>query len=176
MLEGGDRDGGLRELEKSLVGFEKADDLETARAVAEEIIHLRPGSVRHHQKLVEYAFRSSDKERLAKAYVELGDALFRDGQTAKAKIVYERVLEIAPDDARAHAALQGYSTDGQTREQPAQAAPAAPPAGQRYTGRAATPGAPVDAASEDARIKGLTGNKPVVIAREKTSRIKLPGL
>ena len=36
--------------------------------------------------------------------------------------------------------------------------------------------APVDAASEDARIKGLTGNKPVVIAREKTSRIKLPGL
>lgn len=36
--------------------------------------------------------------------------------------------------------------------------------------------APVDAAAEDARIKALIGDKPVVIAREKQSRFKLPGL
>jgi hypothetical protein len=36
--------------------------------------------------------------------------------------------------------------------------------------------APVDAAAEEERIKGLTGGKPVVIARKKETRIKLPGL
>jgi hypothetical protein len=41
---------------------------------------------------------------------------------------------------------------------------------------ASTP-APVDAAAEAARIKGLTGNQSIVIQREaKNSRIKLPGL
>ena len=36
--------------------------------------------------------------------------------------------------------------------------------------------APVDAAAEDAKIKALIGDKPVVIAREKKTRLKLPGL
>lgn len=36
--------------------------------------------------------------------------------------------------------------------------------------------APVDAAAEEARIKELTGGAPVVISREKSTRIKLPGL
>lgn len=36
--------------------------------------------------------------------------------------------------------------------------------------------APVDAAAEEARLKGLTGGKPVVIKREKSSWVKLPGL
>lgn len=36
--------------------------------------------------------------------------------------------------------------------------------------------APVDAESEEARVKALTGDKPVVIAREKRTRLKLPGL
>jgi len=35
---------------------------------------------------------------------------------------------------------------------------------------------PVDAASEEDRIKKLTGGKPVVIQREQGARIKLPGL
>jgi hypothetical protein len=36
--------------------------------------------------------------------------------------------------------------------------------------------APVDAAAEEAKLKALTGDKPVIIAREKHTRIKLPGL
>ncbi len=35
---------------------------------------------------------------------------------------------------------------------------------------------PIDAPSEEARIKALVGTKPVIIAREKPSKIKLPGL
>lgn len=36
--------------------------------------------------------------------------------------------------------------------------------------------APVDAAAEEARLKALTGGKTVVIARERSSWVKLPGL
>jgi hypothetical protein len=51
--------------------------------------------------------------------------------------------------------------------------PAAP--GPRADPAATTP-APVDAASEDAKIRALTGDKPVVIARSRSTRLKLPGL
>ena len=40
---------------------------------------------------------------------------------------------------------------------------------------AATP-APVNPAAEEARVKSLTGGQPVVIARAKPGKIKLPGL
>jgi hypothetical protein len=36
--------------------------------------------------------------------------------------------------------------------------------------------APIDPAAEEARVKSLTGGAPVVIQREKSSKIKLPGL
>ena len=36
--------------------------------------------------------------------------------------------------------------------------------------------APLDPAAEDAKIKKLIGDKPVVIARERSTRFKLPGL
>lgn len=36
--------------------------------------------------------------------------------------------------------------------------------------------APVDAAAEEARIKELTGGQPILIQREQSRRIKLPGL
>lgn len=129
LLDDGERDEGLRELEAALVGFEKTGDLEGARSVADEVIRLNPGSVRHHQKRVEYAFRSNDKVRLAEAYVELADALFRDGQAEKAKVVYQRVLEIAPDDLRAQAAIESY---GGT---PVAAAEPVRPSSESLTGR-----------------------------------------
>jgi tetratricopeptide (TPR) repeat protein len=76
--------------------------------VADEIIRLNPNSVRHHQKRVEYAFRTNDRARLPEAYLELADGLFRSGQADKARAVYQRVLELAPDDARAQAALSAF--------------------------------------------------------------------
>jgi tetratricopeptide (TPR) repeat protein len=111
LLDDGERDEGLKELELTLAGFEKDGDLEAARSVADEIVRLNPASVRHHQKRVEYAFRANDKPRLANAYLELADALFREGQPGKAKVVYSRVLEIVPDDLRARAALDAYGDD-----------------------------------------------------------------
>jgi tetratricopeptide (TPR) repeat protein len=150
LLEGGDRETGFKELEKALAGYEKADDLDGARAVADELIRLRPSSVRYHQKRVEYAFRSSDRPALAEAYVALADALFRDGQAEKAKVVYARVLEITPSDLRALAALEAFARDD--APDPARAKPAAtPPRGRRYTGAQDTTRAavPADVAADD---------------------------
>ena len=49
----------------------------------------------------------------------------------------------------------------------------APATGLAVTGDNPTP---VNATAEDARIKTLTGDKPVIIARQRNSKIKLPGL
>jgi tetratricopeptide (TPR) repeat protein len=105
LLEDGDREGGIDELEIAMVGFESTSDHANARAVADEILHLDPNSVRHHQKRVEYSFLLNDKSRLVDAYLQLADCLFRNGHEDKAQAVYQRVIDIAPDDARAQAAL-----------------------------------------------------------------------
>lgn len=109
LLDGGDREGGIAELEISLAGYESAGDLDTAASIAEEIVRLAPKVIRHHQKRVEFAFRANDRRRLAEAYVELADALMHDAQAAKARVVYQRVLDIAPDDLRAQAALEAIA-------------------------------------------------------------------
>nr|MBA3673059.1 tetratricopeptide repeat protein [Gemmatimonadaceae bacterium] len=108
MLESGDREGGLRELEAAMIGFERADDLTRAAKVADEIILINPDSVRHHQKRVEYAFRTNESGRLVEAYLQLADALFRAGQVEKSRAIYQRVLDLAPDDVRAASALEGF--------------------------------------------------------------------
>ena len=109
MLESGDREGGVRELEAAMAGAEGANDLDLAAAIAEEIARIDPGSIRHHQKRVEYAFRTNDKRRLIEAYIALAEALMQVEQSEKAKVVYQRVLDLAPDDIRAQAALESFS-------------------------------------------------------------------
>ncbi|NUR21158.1 MAG: tetratricopeptide repeat protein, partial [Gemmatimonadaceae bacterium] len=108
LFERGLRDEGLAELELAMIGSERGNDLEGASSIADEIIRLNPNSVRHHQKRVEYAFRTSDRARLVDAYLELADALFRSGQPEKARTVYQRVLELSPEDIRAQAALSAF--------------------------------------------------------------------
>jgi tetratricopeptide (TPR) repeat protein len=106
LLDDGQREEGIAELEVALAGYERDGDLDSAASIAEEIVRLAPKVIRHHQKRVEFAFRAADQRRLSEAYVELADALLADGQAAKARVVYQRVLEIAPDDLRAQAALE----------------------------------------------------------------------
>lgn len=105
MLEAGNRDGGVRELELAMAGFERTGDLVTAMSVADEIVRIDPSSVKHHQKRVEYAYRTNDRPQLVEAYLALADALFRGGQVEKSRTIYQRVLELSPENVRAQAAL-----------------------------------------------------------------------
>ena len=48
MLESGDREGGVRELEAAMMGAERANELDLASSLAEEIARLAPETVRFH--------------------------------------------------------------------------------------------------------------------------------
>jgi tetratricopeptide (TPR) repeat protein len=109
LLESGHRDDGLAELETAMIGFERSDELDAAASVADEIVRVNPESIRHHQKRVEYAFRTSERPRLIEAYLALADALFRAGQMDKSRAIYHRVIELAPDDLRARSALENFA-------------------------------------------------------------------
>ena len=136
LLESGHRDDGLRELETAMIGFERADELDAATSVADEIVRVDPESIRHHQKRVEYAFRTNERGRLIEAYLALADALFRSGQMDKSRAIYHRVIDLAPDDIRARAALENFPEAEPTPPRPQSRvtgsvprvpAPAAPP-------------------------------------------------
>jgi tetratricopeptide (TPR) repeat protein len=133
MLESGDREGGVRELEAAMMGAERANELDLASSLAEEIARLAPETVRFHQKRVEYAFRTNDKLRLIEAYLALAGALLNAKQAEKARAVYQRVLDLAPDDIRAQAALESI------KDEPEPPPPEAPTPARKAAPR--TPGA-----------------------------------
>ncbi len=105
LLETGQRERALQELEIALGLFEGREDWTQAEDLTDEILRLDPNSVRHYQKQVEYAFRRSDKGRLIQAYLGLSDALMRSGALDRARAVYQRVLEHDPKNARALSAI-----------------------------------------------------------------------
>ncbi len=105
LVESGERERGLEELDMALSGFEDLDDWAHAHAVATEILRLDPNSVNHHQKRVEYAVRMGERSQMVEAYLELAHALFRSGGLDRARIVYERVLEHDPQNLSAREAL-----------------------------------------------------------------------
>ncbi len=128
LLDRGDRDAGITELQAALDGFERSSDFVTARSVLKEILRLEPESVRHHEKLVENTYRANDAQSLVVDYLALADALMRDGQPQKAQVVYRSVLELAPDDPRPREALNAFAAAPEAPQAlaPAPEAPAAP--------------------------------------------------
>jgi len=135
LIEEGDRERGIEELDHATAGYENRGELDRARDLVEEVLRLDPNSVRHRQKQVEFAFKSGDRARLVDAYLELADTLLRGDLPEKARAVYQRVAEHEPHNERAQAAL-------------AMLAPVAP--------RAPEPKAPVrepKVAARDAKMK-----------------------
>ena len=105
LVEAGDRDRGIEELDHATAGFEGLGNLQQAEDLVDEILRLDPNSIRHRQKLVEFAYKSGEKDKLITAYLELADTLLRSDVPEKARAVYERVAEHDPGNARAQSAL-----------------------------------------------------------------------
>jgi tetratricopeptide (TPR) repeat protein len=105
LIEAGERERGVEELDIATGGFETIGNLAHAQGLVDEILRLDPNSVRHRQKQVEFAFKSGDKLQLIGAYLELADTLLRGDLADKARAVYERVVEHDPKNERARAAL-----------------------------------------------------------------------
>jgi tetratricopeptide (TPR) repeat protein len=105
LIEDGERERGIEELDHATSGFENLGNLQQAQDLVEEILHLDPNSVRHRQKQVEFAFKSGDKAKLIDAYLGLADTLLRQDLPDKARAVYQRVAEHDARNERAKAAL-----------------------------------------------------------------------
>src|SRR5213596_1063731 len=105
LIEAGERERGIEELDLATTGFETRGNLRQAQDLVDEILRLDPNSVRHRQKQVEFAFKSGDKAKLIDAYLELADTLLRSDLPDKARAVYKRVGEHDPANERAQAAL-----------------------------------------------------------------------
>ncbi|MGH7537963.1 MAG: tetratricopeptide repeat protein [Gemmatimonadales bacterium] len=105
LIEAGERERGIEELDIATGGFEGAGNLAHAQGLVDEILRLDPNSVRHRQKQVEFAFKAGDKAQLIEAYLELADTLLRGDLADKARAVYERVVEHDSRNDRARAAL-----------------------------------------------------------------------
>src|SRR2546422_6081302 len=119
LIEAGERDRGIEELDHATAGFENLGNLPQARHLVEEILRLDPNSVRHRQQQVEYAFKSGDKAKLIEAYLELADTLLRQDLPDKARAVYRREAEHDAKNERAKPALAMVA--------PAAGAPPEPP-------------------------------------------------
>ncbi len=105
LIEAGERERGVEELDLATTGFETRGNLPQAQDLVDELLRLDPNSVRHRQKQVEFAFKSGDKAKLIDAYLELADTLLRSDLPDKARAVYKRVAEHDPANERAQAAL-----------------------------------------------------------------------
>jgi tetratricopeptide (TPR) repeat protein len=105
LVESGERERGIEELDHATAGFENRGNLAQACDLVDEILRLDPNSVRHRQKQVEFAFKRGDKAKLVDAYLELADTLLRSDLPDKARAVYQRVAEHDAGNARAQAAL-----------------------------------------------------------------------
>jgi tetratricopeptide (TPR) repeat protein len=105
LIEAGERERGIEELDLATTGFESRGNLPQAQGLVDEILRLDPNSVRHRQKQVEFAFKSGDKAKLIDAYLELADTLLRSDLPDKARAVYKRVAEHDPTNERAKAAV-----------------------------------------------------------------------
>ncbi len=94
------------ELELALAGYEDREDWVRASEMADRLVGLVPDSVTYHQKRVELAYRTGDREPLLEAYLGLGDALSHSDAIDKALAVYGRVIDHDPGNAKAAAAIK----------------------------------------------------------------------
>lgn len=136
LLETGDRERGLQELEIALERSEAREEWRRASDLASEILRLEPNSIPHHQKRVEVTYRAGDRAELIAAYLEMANALFRTGALDRAEAIYRRVLEQDPGN---QVAQNGLATMAPATPEPPPPPPPPPPAAIEPAAPAAPP-------------------------------------
>lgn len=97
----------------------EAGRMDGAVEVLELLIEEHPDTLEFRQRLVEYAYRTSDDEMLVSAYQGLANLLREQGENRKAKAVYQQVLDSDPGNeeaVRAIAELEGREEPEERRE------------------------------------------------------------
>ena len=76
-------------------------DIPGAMTSLRTVIKASPDDVALQQRLIEYAFRLNDESALVPVLLELAETLERTGHATKARPVYQQVLSVDPQNARA---------------------------------------------------------------------------
>jgi len=79
LVDEGQREAGIQELEIALTGLEAAGDIDAARQVAEDLVRLMPAALPYHRRRVELLFAAGADESLVDAALALGELLAADG-------------------------------------------------------------------------------------------------
>lgn len=111
LLDRGERDRATIHLEEALARYEEESRYSDAERVIDELLHLDVNHVRAYQKRIELAVKVADRRALIEAYLDLADCLDRTDSTNKAKVVYQRVLELDPGNRRAATALDMFGDE-----------------------------------------------------------------
>ncbi len=117
--------GTIEQLDQALGDAAAESRWDDAVRLMVRLLRLEPDAIPRHQKRVEIAYRSGNRQYLIDAYLSLAQALERIGATENAGLVFERVLEHDPDNPVATAALAALGVSGPAPEPVAP--PAAPP-------------------------------------------------
>src|SRR3989441_1176618 len=78
LIEAGERERGIEELDLATTGFETRGNLRQAQDLVDEILRLDTNSVRHRQKQVGFAFKSGDEAVEAGDFVDLSAMILED--------------------------------------------------------------------------------------------------
>jgi len=136
--------GSVEELDAALNDAAADERWDDAVQILLRLIRLEPESVPRHQKRVEIAYRSGNRQYLIDAYLSLAQALERIGATENAGLVFQRVLEHDPGNPVAAAGLAALHVPTPAplqREDPVRPRPLSAPAARPGT-PAAPPSAP----------------------------------
>lgn len=117
--------GSPEELEQAMNEAAAEERWDDALQMVVALIALEPDVVPRHQKRVELAYRSGDRQHLIDAYLSLAQALERIGATENAGLVFRRVLDHDPGNPIAAAGLAtlGFSSAASGPEPTAREAP-----------------------------------------------------
>ncbi|MDX1675654.1 MAG: tetratricopeptide repeat protein, partial [Longimicrobiales bacterium] len=98
-------DEALRELHLLSGSDADPDVFRAALGVADEIVRTHDDHVAAMQHRVEYAARIGDRDLLVDRYLDLAGTLERIGSETRARAMYDRVLDLDPDNERAREGL-----------------------------------------------------------------------
>jgi len=157
LVDEGQREAGIRELEVALAALEEPGDLDAARQVAEDLVRLVPAALPYHRRRVSLLLEAEATDAAADAALVLGELLVAAGEVDEARAVYGRILALVPDDLRAQAALSSVGGGVEAARDASAAIPSvdagadmtgggiwSPPPARRSTARVVMPGPGVE--------------------------------
>jgi pilus assembly protein FimV len=97
LLRSGQGEKAMAIIDRTRIPMLDAGEHEAVSRLLNELVVKLPGRIEPHDWLVDSYGRTSDSFRLPDALAQLGDALVADGQLARAKEVFEQLVDREPD-------------------------------------------------------------------------------